>query len=188
MWAFQDLKLTLTDHSRGPPAHVHGLHRVLYTLHLLFVATSLAGSVLLCLFQGCLQGFDPLSCSSQSLFHFGNFTPEVGIIPQQLWSRTWTWTVGRTLVMEHGSVNTGFLPACELFQAVPGCSPESWSSVSGCCSPLRSPSPCESSAKTTQAHVHIRFTSTFIYHLITGEVSCTQVNSSVLQYFYFLQS
>lgn len=92
-WTF---RCELTDHSWGSPAHVHWFDRVLYTFHLLLMATSLAGSVLLCLFQGCLQGFDPLSCGSQSLFHFGNFTPEVSIIPQQLWSRTWTWTVVKT--------------------------------------------------------------------------------------------
>lgn len=76
-------------------------------------------------------------------------------------------SVLKTLMMEHVRVDNGFLPVCELFQAVPGCSPKSWSSVSGCCCRLHSPSSCESSAKTTHALSHTRFTSSFIYHFIS---------------------
>lgn len=69
------------------PAHVFRLGDdggVLDALHLLLVALSVMGCVLLGLLQGRLQAFDPLSRGPQALLHLGDLTAQVGVVPHQL--------------------------------------------------------------------------------------------------------
>ena len=67
-----------------PPGHVLGAHRLLDAVHLLLVALAVAGGVLLGLLQSRLQGLDPLSRSTETLFQFRKLTAQVCIITDQL--------------------------------------------------------------------------------------------------------
>lgn len=78
----------LTDLGRvSPPGHVLGPDGLLDAVHLQLVALAVAGGVLLRLLQSRLQGFDPLSRSSKTLFQFRKLTAQVCIITHQLWDR-----------------------------------------------------------------------------------------------------
>lgn len=76
----------LTDLGRmSPPGHVLGPDGLLNAVHLLLVALAVAGGVLLGLLQSRLQGLDPLSRSTKTLFQFRKLTAQVCIITHQLW-------------------------------------------------------------------------------------------------------
>ncbi len=75
----------LTDLGRvSPPGHVLGPDGLLDAVHFLLVALAVAGSILLGLLQSRLQGLDPLSRSTKTLFQFRKLTAQVCIITHQL--------------------------------------------------------------------------------------------------------
>lgn len=79
------ISVPLTDLGRmSPPGHVLGPDGLLDAVHLLLVALAVAGSVLLGLLQSRLQGLDPLSRSTKTLFQFRKLTAQVCIITHQL--------------------------------------------------------------------------------------------------------
>lgn len=83
------LCITPTDLCRGSPAHIFGPgSSILDALHLLFVLVPLAICVLFGLLQSRLQSFDAVDSGPQSLLHLGDFTTEVGVVPQQLQEET----------------------------------------------------------------------------------------------------
>lgn len=123
---------TLTDLCWGSPAHVFGLDSILNALDLLLVAVAITRRVLFGFLQSGLQAYDPLSGGPQALLQFRNLTAEVRVVPHQLqaervrrgWGRRSTHRSARRMLDT---------PACGLWLTAPGCSPGSWSSVSGPC-------------------------------------------------------
>lgn len=71
----------------SPPGHVLGPDGLLDAVHLLLVALAVTGGVLLGLLQSRLQGLDPLSRSTKTLFQFRKLTAQVCIITHQLWDK-----------------------------------------------------------------------------------------------------
>lgn len=69
----------------SPPRHVLGPDGLLDAVHLLLVALAVASGVLLRLLQCRLQGLDPLSRSTKTLFQLRQLTAKVCIITNQLW-------------------------------------------------------------------------------------------------------
>lgn len=69
----------------SPPGHVLGSDGLFDAVHFLLVALAIAGGVLLGFLQSRLQGLDPLSRSSKTLFQFRKLTAQVCIITHQLW-------------------------------------------------------------------------------------------------------
>lgn len=83
------ISVLLTDLGRmSPPGHVLGPDGLLDAVHLLLVALAVTSSVLLGLLQSRLQGLDPLSRSTKTLFQFRKLTAQVCIITYQLWERS----------------------------------------------------------------------------------------------------
>uniref|UniRef100_A0A8C4HEE6 Uncharacterized protein n=1 Tax=Dicentrarchus labrax TaxID=13489 RepID=A0A8C4HEE6_DICLA len=70
----------------SPPGHVLGPHGLFDAVHLLLVALAVAGGVLLGLLQSRLQGLDPLSRSTKTLYtsspflqRFSSFSSQVTV-------------------------------------------------------------------------------------------------------------
>lgn len=125
-----------TDLSRRSPAHVFGPGGcVLDALHLLLVLVPLAIRVLFGLLQSRLQSFDAVHGGPQPLLHLGDFTAEVGVVPQQL--REEAHVSGGVGPLKHHREGLDERreptrsPAYEPWTAAPGCSPGSWSSACG---------------------------------------------------------
>lgn len=75
----------LTDLSgKRSPAHVLDSDGLFDSVHLLLVAPAVPPGALLGLLQGVFQGFDSLSCHSQTFLQLGKLAAEVCVVPDQL--------------------------------------------------------------------------------------------------------